>query len=562
MPEETVQLLNLYGAAEEYLKYGLKPIPFEFRKKETYVKWSQYQNKAPTIAEIEAWWANGQQTNIGTVVGNGIMVVDLDGGHAAEKMLNDKGIYLPTTAPRVLTGSGYHVYLSVDKPVPDRIGLLNTNGGKPQVDIRGVGCAILPPSIHPNGKHYQWVVPLEGKPPSASPALLDLIFEEKKYSAVNHDPGWAFKALTQGAPEGGRNNLCTRLAGYLLGKKIDTDMTEEILLRTFAQSCKPPFSPQEVRVIVQSISARNGTEGPAERSIIPQHISNVSKRLLENLSGEPPKVYETSFPKLDWLLCGGFAPGNLTYMGARPGVGKTAIALQMAVNVASKGSRVLIVTREMENVALLRRMVAQTGKVEAHALRQRKPLQTLIDTVTAVLKKMSTLPIWMSEQATSIGEITDMVAKSSSRNEGCLVIVDHLQLVRAPDVKGDKRAQIEAVSQGLKTLALQFKIPVLCMSTLARPFDKKNPRPTIDSLRESGELEHDADIILLLHRAYNSHEAEIEVAKNRDGHVGSVNLIFEPQYVAFTAIDDSEAAPERPNRRELYRHNGHKDIND
>jgi replicative DNA helicase len=115
-----------------------------------------------------------------------------------------------------------------------------------------------------------------------------------------------------------------------------------------------------------------------------------------------------------------------------------------------------------------------------------------------------------------------------------LLVVDYLQLIRAPREIKERRHQVEAISQGLKTLALQYRVPVLCLSSLSRASgDDRNRPPTLSSLRESGELEHDADIILLLHRQYHEANTVCTVAKNRDGRLGTVNLLFRSDFVAF-----------------------------
>ena len=535
--------MNMRSIAEEYRKFGFRPIPFKKGEKRPIVEWREFQHREPTDAEFDAWWGDGQETNMGAVVGPGLLVVDLDGGKSAEALLAAVGVQLPEDAPRSRTGSGYHVFLSVDRPVADRIALLSTNGTKPQVDIRGAGCVVLPPSIHPSGAAYQWVVPLEGKPPPAPPELLALLANGSKNAqeggkSAPQGPGWVEKALG-GVGEGQRDVLCAKLAGYFLGKKIDPATTEEILATTFGPRCSPPFTREDIHKTVESISRRQGVVG-ADREIVPEHISRVGKRLIESLTTTPPKVYATGFKDLDWYLCGGLAQGELAYLGARPGVGKTAFALQIAHNVARAGSKVLIVSREMANLALMRRMVAQSGRIDAAAMRRRCLSDDQLNDIRDVVKALDSLPIWLTDQATTIGEIVSMVETSQARSEGCLVIVDHLQLVRVPDAGHEKRAQVEAASQGLKTLALQYQIPVLCMSTLSRPFDKKNPKPTVDSLRESGELEHDADIIFLLHRKFKEKESTCEIAKNRDGHVGPAELLFEDRFLRFSTIAEDQ----------------------
>ncbi len=106
--------------------------------------------------------------------------------------------------------------------------------------------------------------------------------------------------------------------------------------------------------------------------------------------------------------------------------------------------------------------------------------------------------------------------------------------IRAGSEIKDRRLQVESVSQGLKALAVQFKMSVLCLSSLARSPDKKQKRPSMDMLRESGELEHDADIVILMHREMMAEETECIVVKNRDGRQGTAKLRFEHEFVSFS----------------------------
>jgi replicative DNA helicase len=197
----------------------------------------------------------------------------------------------------------------------------------------------------------------------------------------------------------------------------------------------------------------------------------------------------------------------------------------------------------MVNTALARRMLAQEARVEARSLRSGRlqPGEQL--GVERALPKLKGLPIWMTDEAVSLTEITDMVAGWSVSPKLDFLIVDYLQLVRAPMTIRERRLQVEAVSHGLKTLALQFKLAVLCLSSLARTRDErgKERRPTLGDLRESGELEHDADIVLLLHREPMKPETDCIVAKNRDGRVGVAHLTFRHEFVAF----DEAAHPDR-----------------
>jgi hypothetical protein len=176
----TASASTMLDAARELLALGLRPIPA--RGKDPLVKWKQYQTEVPHADQIEVWWGERwPEANVGHVIGGNFLVVDLD-GEGAEGLLHNANVVLPGNAPRVRTGSGgFHVYLAVDQPVGDRIGLLTVaDGGKPQVDIRGVGFVVAPPSIHPDTRRpYEWIVPFRRPLPQAPAALIRLIHTPK-----------------------------------------------------------------------------------------------------------------------------------------------------------------------------------------------------------------------------------------------------------------------------------------------------------------------------------------------------------------------------------------------
>lgn len=529
-----------YEAARSYLSMGLHPIPAEGKR--PIVDWKLYQAEAPHADAVDSWWDRWPDANVGLVVGRGIIVVDLD-GDGAEGLLHNAYVALPKDAPRVRTGNGYHVYLSVDEQVGDRIGLLTApGGGKPQVDVRGIGFVVAPPSRHPSGRQYEWVTPFTGQIPRAPDALMRLLRAPKPQAAQAPSPdarGWVASAL-RGVGEGLRDATCTKLAGYFIGKGLDEDTVTALLTEGFARNCTPPFTAGDVRKCVQSIARKHGVTGEQDRTIAPQRLSSVLDDLgREMASGGVKGVVVPPFPTLESFLGGGFYPGELIYVGARPGVGKTALGLEVARRAGKARVASLVVSREMVNVALARRLLAQEARVNAASLRRNSLGEGERVLLTNALPRLKGLPIFMTDEAVSITEITDMIAGWSAPEPLGLVLVDYLQLIRAPKDIKERRLQVEAVSQALKTIALQFKIPVICLSSLARPpADGKDKRPTLASLRESGELEHDADVVLLLHREPMKPETECIVAKNRDGRQGTVHLMFRHEFVAFDEVAD------------------------
>lgn len=528
-------------AARQYLASGYHPIPANGKK--PLVPWKEYQDTPPLSDQLDEWYTTYPNANVGLVVGRGVIVVDLD-GEGAEGLLHNATVLLPKDAPRVRTGNGYHVYLGVDEPVGDRIGLLTApGGGKPQVDVRGIGFVVAPPSLHPNGRHYEWVVPLVNPLPKAPEALLRLLRQPKVDHATGGrvDASWVAQAL-RGVGDGLRDVTCTKLAGYLIGRGLDQGLVSSLLEEGFARNCTPPFPASDVRKCVQSIARKHGVTGEEDRGIIPVHIGAVLNDLTAAMIAGPPPTVPTPFRELNKFLGGGFGEGELVYLGARPGVGKTALGLEIARSAGRSKRSVLVISREMVNLALARRMLSQESRVRATSIRSGILAAHEDVEVSLALPKLSTLPIWMTDEAVSIGEITSMVSSWSQSPRLDMLIVDYLQLVRAPrDIK-ERRLQVEAVSHTLKTLALQCKLSVLCLSSLSRTRDErgKERKPTLADLRESGELEHDADVVMLLHRAPMEHETECIVAKNRDGRTGTAHLLFQHEFVAFDEAETTE----------------------
>jgi len=276
----------------------------------------------PSVEQIRSWWTKTPNANVAIILGRGKFAVDLD-GEGAGSLLEAKGIGLPKDAPVSKTGSGYHVFLSAKTSVPDCVGLLSNNGTKPQVDIRGVGYVIAPPSIHPNGKRYEWKRPLTVTPPEAPQELLDLILEQKPKAQRRQtsSDNWVVEALS-GVYEGQRDVTCTRLVGYFLAKGIDVETTKALLLDSFCRNCDPPFEESDLDKVVDSIAKREALKGDVDRSLKPQHIETVMIELDKDLDRPVSRTIKTPYGSLNKFLCGGFAAGELIYLGARPGVGK------------------------------------------------------------------------------------------------------------------------------------------------------------------------------------------------------------------------------------------------
>ena len=270
-------------------------------------------------------------------------------------------------------------------------------------------------------------------------------------------------------------------------------------------------------------------EDAPSRFACPTPIQEVIREVLASLELPQLECVPTPFPMLTHYLSGGFRPGELIYVGARPAVGKTSWGLQLARYAAQCHIPTLVVSREMTLLALGRRLVAQEAKLSATRLK-RGPLyreeRLVVDAAIARLN----IPLWLTDTVVTIAELAEMVTAFPLRFG--LIIVDYLQLMEAPRERADRRGQIEAISQALKSLALTARLSVVCLSSLSRPLEGKEiTRPTLSRLRESGELEHDADLVIFLHPVADY--VECILAKNRDGPTGITELNFRTESVSF-----------------------------
>lgn len=245
-----------------------------------------------------------------------------------------------------------------------------------------------------------------------------------------------------------------------------------------------------------------------------------------------PSYLPTPYESLDRII-GGFAPGSLYIVAARPGEGKSIALLQMALKLAHHGM-VAFSSLEMTEAELQLRMVAQYGEVHMSALRNHQLSVQDWHRFADARKLVAGAPVFVDETpAVTIGEIRSHIAAVKRRGPLAGVCVDYLQLVRGTGA--DRRLQVEAVSAALKQMAKDFHVPVIAAAQLRRPErvrgNAPRPLPTLADLRESGSIEQDADVVILHHRDVKQpHVLKVIVAKNRHGETKSVDLAWEGHY--------------------------------
>ena len=248
----------------------------------------------------------------------------------------------------------------------------------------------------------------------------------------------------------------------------------------------------------------------------------------------------------------GLQPSELIILAARPSMGKTALALNIAENVALRHREpVAIFSLEMSKESLLLRMLASEARVDAHKFRTGHLNRDDWGKITGALSNLGEAPLWIDDSASST--VLEMGAKARrlKRERGLsLMIVDYLQLV-VPTHTGrgtNRQEEVSSISRALKGLAKELKVPILVLSQLTRAPEREERKPQLADLRESGAIEQDADVVMFINRPnfYKTDlseedraKAEVIIAKQRNGPTGTLNFVFLARHTRF-----EEAAPD------------------
>ncbi|MDO8552145.1 MAG: replicative DNA helicase [bacterium] len=259
----------------------------------------------------------------------------------------------------------------------------------------------------------------------------------------------------------------------------------------------------------------------------------------------------TGFPQLDNILAG-FQKSDLIILAARPSMGKTALALDIARQTATKhGTAVGIFSLEMSSQQLVDRMLAAQAGVDAWRLRTGKISKDAeYERLQAGLSVLSEAPIYIDDRPSSTVLSMRSVARRLKMEKGLgLVVIDYLQLITPLHARGGDSMvqQITEISRSLKAMARELDVPVLALSQLSRAVESRRGKPRLSDLRDSGALEQDADVVMFIHRDDKMNEnsdrpgiAEIMIEKHRNGPVGKIDLRFDEAKTTFLPIEKSD----------------------
>ncbi|HEV8385833.1 MAG TPA: replicative DNA helicase [Candidatus Acidoferrales bacterium] len=285
-------------------------------------------------------------------------------------------------------------------------------------------------------------------------------------------------------------------------------------------------------------------------------VKDVVKESFERLhriltEGRKITGLSTGYQQLD-TLTSGLQDSELIILAARPSMGKTSLALNIAENVAVRAEEpraVAIFSLEMSRESLLLRLLSSHAKIDAHKFRTGRLGHADWNKMTVSLGQLGESPVWIDDSGSST--VVEIGAKSRrlKRDKGLsLIIVDYLQLISGRGRFSNRVEEVSSISRGLKALAKELKVPVLVLSQLTRAPEREERKPQLADLRESGAIEQDADVVMFIHRPnfYKSdisdderRRAEILIAKQRNGPTDRLNFVFFESHTRF-----EEAAPD------------------
>lgn len=261
----------------------------------------------------------------------------------------------------------------------------------------------------------------------------------------------------------------------------------------------------------------------------------------------------TGFKDVDDLFHG-FRGGDLIILAARPGVGKTSFALNLAVNAAKRGTAVTFFSLEMSAGQLVQRILCAEARVSLSKIRAGYISEGDWGAIADAMNSLSQLELYIDDSpGLSILEARAKARRELRKASGKgLIVVDYLQLMQPPQTRrdGNRAVEVGEISRGLKVLAKEMDMPVLALSQLSRAVEMRGKkRPMLSDLRESGSIEQDADIVMFLDRSSSEQEAarddrppegitRIVLAKNRSGPIGDVDLVFLPSSTKFYELNE------------------------
>lgn len=253
-------------------------------------------------------------------------------------------------------------------------------------------------------------------------------------------------------------------------------------------------------------------------------VAKTANLIEKNINKKKNYDYYTGFFDLD-ALTDGLHEGELTIIGARPGVGKTTFSLQLAERIAEKGKHVTYISLEMSEEQVIQKLIAKKARVNSRKIRNGSLEDKEIDKIGIACAKISVLPMNILTKVYTIQQIEITARRLKNRNRLDLLVIDYLQLVRNAGNFNNREQEVADISRTLKLLSLELEIPIIALCQLNRNASKNEP--TLADIRESGSIEQDADNVIFLYQENEDKNiVTVDLQKQRAGNTGKSKLKF------------------------------------
>lgn len=272
-----------------------------------------------------------------------------------------------------------------------------------------------------------------------------------------------------------------------------------------------------------------------EKETFVELVSKTAELIERNINRKKNYDFYTGFFELDGLT-DGLHDGELTIIGARPGVGKTTFSLQIADKIASKNKKVVYISLEMSEEQMIQKILAKRARINSRKIRNGDLKEEEIEKIGIACGEISELPLNILTKANTIQQIEIEARKMKNKNKLDLLIIDYLQLVRNIGNFKSREQEVADISRTLKLLSLELEIPIIALCQLNRNASKNEP--TLADIRESGSIEQDADNVIFLYQEDpESNMVIVDLQKQRAGNTGKTMLKFNKINSEFVNIE-------------------------
>lgn len=268
-----------------------------------------------------------------------------------------------------------------------------------------------------------------------------------------------------------------------------------------------------------------------------EQVVETSTEIEKNTLQKPDYTLYTGITDLDKMICG-LHKQELTIIGARPGVGKTTLALQIAEHIAERGTETAIISLEMSDTQVIQKLISRRARINSYKMRMGTLETKELEQIGIVSAEIAELPIHLITKARTIQHIENIARKLKNKNNLGLMIIDYIQLIKNKGKFNSREQEVADITRTLKLLSLELNIPIVGLCQLNR--NAARQEPTLADLRESGAIEQDADNILFLYQEAESTETVVDItlklAKQRAGETGKIDLKFNKANSEFKGV--------------------------